>query len=194
MTGVKILKLAVIIIVFVLLTAWGIPAQANPVKVNEQVAQKTEQKAEKEKAEEQKEEDWMTSRMKEGESMFEILGIDEVMPTTFDLFLLWLLPALIIVALLVLIVIFSKRRHQRAMAMIEKGAYQDKDITKYMPKPYNWRLITALTGLVLVLGGIGLSLFMIGEKGIEKWHTGIIPLFVGVAFLIFHLVYFKNKE
>ncbi len=61
--------------------------------------------------------------MNEGENMLDILGVSDLMPTTFDLILLWLIPVSMIIGVIFLVVILNRRRHQRIMAMIEKGIY-----------------------------------------------------------------------
>lgn len=192
MINLKLMKVFALVILVFLLSIWGLPSyhsQSEFLQENKQTEQKDQ-----EKAEEESEDDWMTKRMKEGDTLYDVLGITDALPTTFDLFLIWLLPVFVLVSIIFLVVILSRRRHQRAMAMIEKGIISEVEKQKYLPKPFNWRLITALIGLVLVLGGIGLSLFMIGEEGIEKWHLGTIPLFVGIAFLIFNQFYYKKRE
>ena len=203
MTNFKLFKLAVVVVILCLFSVWGIPAHAfdsssltpdrGHVFQEEQQAEKKEQ--DKTKAAEQKDlGDTLQRRMDEGEDMMDILGVSDLMPTTLDLFLLWLIPAMIIIGAIFLVVILSRRRHQRIMAMIEKGVFKEGELAKYQPKPYNWRLLTMLFGLVLVLGGIGYSLFMIGQDGIDQWYVGTIPLLIGVAFLIFNRMYYKNEE
>ena len=202
MINFKILKLAIVVVILCLIAVWGIPSPVydslSPASDSGTVFQE-EQKVEKKEQEksEQKEEDVgdaMARRMSEGEDMFDILGISELMPTTIDLILIWLLPVMIIIGIIFLIVILNRRRHQRIMAMIEKGVFKEGELAKYQPKAYNWKLLTALFGLILLLGGIGFSLFMIGQEGIDQWYWGTIPLLVGAAFLIFNRIYYKNQD
>lgn len=161
--------------------------------------QKKQEKAKQE--EEKKEEDLgdaMTKRMDEGESLFDIIGIPSVedcMPTTFEVILLWLIPFSVIVAVVVLIMIITKRRHQRVLAMIEKGILPDaKSVNHFNATQFRWDVFLLLTGLVLGLGGIGLSLFMMGHKGPEQWYTGVIPILVGVALLVFYQIFYRKKK
>lgn len=140
----------------------------------------------------------MKRRMDQGESMFEILGIptlEDYMPTPFEIFLLWLIPFSVIVAVVLLIMIVSKRRHQRTLAMIEKGILPNAGaINRFNATQFRWDVFLLLTGLVLGLGGIGLSLFMMGHKGPEQWYMGIIPFLVGVALLVFYQIFYKKKK
>ncbi len=156
---------------------------------------------EEEKQAEKKEDDVgdaIGKRMKEGESLFEVLGIpsfEEFMPTPFEIFLLWLIPFSVIVAVVVLIIIVSKRRHQRILAMIEKGILPDASaIKEFRAAQFRWDIFLLLTGLILGLGGIGLSVFMMGHKGPDQWYMGIIPFLVGVALLVFYLIFYKKKK
>jgi hypothetical protein len=48
--------------------------------------------------------------------------------------------------------------------------------------------------LVLILGGLGVSLFKIGKEGIDQWYIGIIPILVGVAFVIAYRIFSREKE
>ncbi len=163
------------------------------------IDQKKEQ--EKEKPAEKKEDDVgdaIGKRMKEGESLFEVLGLpsgEEMLPTTFDLFLLWLIPFSVIVAVVLLIIIVSKRRHQRILAMIEKGILPDASaIKEFRATQFRWDIFLLLTGLILGLGGIGLSVFMMGHKGVDQWYMGIIPFLIGMALLGFYLIFYGKKK
>ena len=167
---------------------------------DQQKKQKQETEKEKEKQAE-KEEDLGTSmkkRMDEGESLFDIIGIpsaEDYMPTTFEVVLLWLIPFSVIVAVVVLIMLATKRRHQRILAMIEKGILPNAEaINHYKATQFRWDVFLLLTGLILGLGGIGLSVFMMGHKGPEQWYVGIIPFLVGVALLVFHRIFYKKKK
>ena len=140
----------------------------------------------------------LSRRMGEGESMFKILGIptpEDYMPTGFEIFLLWLIPFSVIVAVVVLILLVSRRRHQRILAMIEKGIFPNAEaVNHYRASQFRWDVFLLLTGLILGLGGIGLSVFMMGHKGPEQWYTGVIPLLVGVALLVFYQIFYRKKK
>ena len=140
----------------------------------------------------------MKRRMDQGESMFEILGIptpEDYMPTPFEVVLLWLIPFSVIVGVILLIMIVTRRRHQRILAMIEKGILPDaKAINSYKATQFRWDVFLLLTGLILGLGGIGLSVFMMGHKGPDQWYTGIIPFLVGAALLIFYQIFYRKKK
>lgn len=200
MTNFKLFKIVLVVVILCLVSTWGIPSyrldSSSPTPDRGHVFQEDQQveKKDQEKTKEEQKDlgDTLTRRMDEGEDMMDILGVSDLMPTTFDLIILWLIPMSMIIGVIFLVVILNRRRHQRIMAMIEKGVFKEGELAKYQPKPYNWRMLTSLIGLVLVLGGIGVSLYMIGLNGIEQWYTGTIPLLVGVAFLIFNRIYYKN--
>jgi cell division protein FtsB len=195
--------IALILFVFAL-TAWGLPQEKTKPQTKtekqEQVTKETpeETKKEKDKAETDDIADTMSKRMEEGDSLFKILGIpepDDYMPTAFEIFLLWLIPASALAGITVLIVVLSKRRHERMLAMIEKGIVPGtSEKSQYKIAPFRWDVFTLFTGLILSLGGLGFSIFKIGEEGFQKWYSGVIPLLLGIAFLIFHFVYFKSKK
>lgn len=187
-----------------LVAAPVLSAFETPTSTQQQEKTADQQKEqEKEKpAEEQKEEDHMgkamTKRMEEGESLFDVIGIpsvEEFMPTAFELFLLWLIPFSVIAGIIVMVVIISKRRHQRILAMIEKGILPSAEAVKqHRASQFRWDIFLLLTGLILGLGGIGVSLFMMGHKGLDQWYTGTIPLLIGVALLIFYQIFFRKKD
>lgn len=161
-------------------------------------AQQKEQEKEKQAEKEEDIGDSMKKRMDEGESLFDIIGIPSVedyMPTTFEVILLWLIPFSVIVAVVVLIMIITKRRHQRILAMIEKGILPDaKSVNHFKATQFRWDVFLLLTGLILGLGGIGLSVFMMGHKGPEQWYMGVIPILVGVALLVFYKIFYRMKK
>jgi hypothetical protein len=160
--------------------------------------QQKEQEKEKQAEKEEDIGDAMKKRMDQGESMFEIIGIpspEDYMPTTFEFFLLILIPLSVIVAVVIMIVMITKRRHQRVMAMIEKGILPDaKSINNYRATQFRWDVFLLLTGLILGFGGIGFSLFMMGQKGADQWYVGVIPFLVGVALLVFHKIFYRKKK
>lgn len=160
--------------------------------------QQKEQEKEKQAEKEEDIGDAMKKRMDQGESMFDIIGIpspEDYMPTTFEFFLLILIPLSVIVAVIIMIVMITKRRHQRVMAMIEKGILPDaKSISDYRATQFRWDVFLLLTGLILGFGGIGFSLFMMGQKGADQWYVGVIPFLVGVALLVFHKIFYRRKK
>lgn len=166
----------------------------------EKTADQQKKEQEKEKQEEKEEDlgDSMKKRMDEGESLFDIIGIpsmEDYLPTTFEVVLLWLIPFSVIVAVVVLIMMTTKRRHQRILAMIEKGILSDaKAINQYKAAQFRWDVFLLLTGLILGLGGIGLSVFMMGQKGPDQWYMGVIPFLVGAALLVFYRIFYRGKK
>jgi hypothetical protein len=195
--------LAIVLTVF-LLAAWGLTYSQQEdttakIKQQESVEQKpkeTEEKKKEEKADDVG--DAIGKRMAEGESMFKILGIPEpedYMPTTFDLILLWSIPLSALIGIIILVIVITKRRNERIIAMIEKGITPDAaTLRMYRPKPFRWDLFSLMLGLVLILGGLGFSLFKIGKEGIDQWYVGVIPLLVGVALIVFYRIYVRAKS
>jgi sorbitol-specific phosphotransferase system component IIBC len=205
MNRIKFTEILAIVLTVFLLAAWGIAysQQGNSTtktKQQESVEQKPKE-AEQETKKVEKEDDVgeaLGKRMAEGESLFKILGIPEAedyMPNTFDLVLLWTIPFSALIGIVILVIIITKRRNERIMAMIEKGITPDEATLKmFRPKPFRWDLFSLLMGLVLILGGLGVSLFQIGKEGIDQWYVGIIPLLIGVAFIIAYRIFLKEKE
>ena len=191
MTRSKVLGWIILVLVAIMFLSSGARLLASETITGYQQQEKTtEQQKEQEKAEEQQKEqekakqegekkdesfdEALSRRMGQGESMFEILGIptpEDYMPTGFEIFLLWLIPFSVIVAVVVLILLVSRRRHQRILAMIEKGILPNAEaINHYRATQFRWDVFLLLTGLILGLGGIGLSVFMMGHKGPDHHH------------------------
>jgi hypothetical protein len=205
MTRTKYIELIAIVLTVFLLAAWGLAntPQEDPkakVKAQESVEQKPkEEDAAKKKAEKSDDVgDALGKRMAEGESLFKILGIPEAedyMPTTFEIILLWSIPIVALIGIVVLVIVITRRRNERILAMIEKGITPDEATLKmFRPKPFRWDQFSLLVGLVLILGGLGFSLFKIGKEGIDQWYMGVIPLLVGVALVIAYRILRREKE
>jgi hypothetical protein len=201
MKNMKLTCVITLVLFVFALTAWSLPQEKEKPQTKtekqEQVTKETPEEK-KDKAEQDDIADAMSKRMEEGDSLFKVLGIPEpedYMPTSFEIFLLWLIPASAMAGIIVLILAFSKRRHQRILAMIEKGIDPGTSANSlYKIAPFRWDVFTLFTGLILSFGGLGFSIFKMGEEGVQKWHSGVIPLLLGIAFLIFHFVYFKSKK
>ena len=196
--------IAILLTVF-LLTAWGLAysQQDDTIaksKQQERVEQKQEEPDQETKKAEKEDDvgDALGKRMAEGESLFKILGLPEpedYMPTTLDLVILWSIPFSALVGIVILVIVITKRRNQRILAMIEKGITPDDATMKmFKPKPFRWDLFSLMMGLVLVLGGLGVSLFKIGKEGIGQWYLGVIPFLVGIALLVFYRIIVKAKS
>ena len=204
MKTIKIICFFVIVLFVLALTLWGVPQEKKdtaPKKVQQETTVKEkpqQEQKDKDEADADDVSEAMSKRLEEGDSMFKILGIPEpedYMPTTFEMFLLWLLPVGALVGITLLIIILTKRRHQRMLAMIEKGiapGTSDSVLSK-LPS-FRWDVFVLLTGLILSFGGLGFSIFSMGQQGVQKWYTGVIPLLLGVAFLIFYFIYYKPKK
>jgi len=120
MTNFKLFKLAIVVVVLCLISVWGLPSLASdnlsPISEKEIILQEDQQSEKKDQVKQKQEEDVgesMARRMSEGEDMFDIIGISDVMPTTLDLILLWIIPMSVIVAVIFIVIILSKRRHQK---------------------------------------------------------------------------------
>jgi hypothetical protein len=204
MTCSKVLGWIILVLVAFLFLSSGPALWSSETLSGFQEQEKTtdQQKKEPEKEKQAEKEgdigDAMKRRMDQGESMFEILGIptpEDYMPTTFEFFLLLLIPLSVIVAVVILIMMVTKRRHQRILAMIEKGILPNAEaINHYKATQFRWDVFLLLTGLILGLGGIGLSVFMMGHKGPEQWYMGVIPFLFGVAFLVFYKIFYMKKK
>jgi hypothetical protein len=201
----KYTEILAIVLTMFLLAAWGLAysQQEDTIaksKQQESVEQKQEEPDQEKKKAEKEDDvgDALGKRMAEGESLFKILGIPEpedYMPTTLDLIILWSIPFSALVGIVILVVVITKRRNERIIAMIEKGITPDESTLKmFRPKPFRWDLFSLMMGLVFILGGLGVSLFKIGKEGIGQWYLGVIPILVGVAFLIFYRIYLKAKN
>jgi hypothetical protein len=196
--------IVLVLITLLFLSSAPLLSPAESIAYGQQQEKITDQQKEQEKPKQEadkKEEDLgdsMKKRMDEGESLFEIIGIpsaEDYMPTTFEFFLLLLIPLSVVVAVVVMIMIITRRRHQRVMAMIEKGILPDaKAIDNYKAAPFRWDVFLLLSGLILGFGGIGVSLFLMGQKGTGQWYTGVIPFLLGVALLVFHRIFYRKKS
>lgn len=204
MTRTKYTELLAIILTIFLLVAWGLaysPQEdtAEKVKSQESVEQKTQESEQEKKKTEDTDDvgDAISKRMAEGESMFKILGIPEAedyLPGTFEIILLWSIPIAALIGIVVLVIVITKRRNERILALIEKGITpDDATIKMFRPKPFRWDMFSLLTGLVLIFAGLGFALFKIGKEGIDQWYHGIIPILVGVAFIIAYRIFLKDK-
>jgi hypothetical protein len=78
----------------------------------------------------------------------------------------------------------ERERQQTLRAMVEKGVEIPPDFLVRKRTPGE----DLRRGLVLVLGGMGALLFLqafIGHEQPRLWTIALIPIFVGVAFLVF---------
>jgi hypothetical protein len=205
MSRTKYTEIIAIALTVFLLAAWGLTYSQQEdttakTKQQESVEKKPKETDQEKKMTEKEDDvgDALGKRMAEGESLFKILGIPEpedYMPNTFDLILLWSIPFSALIGIVILVMVITKRRNERIIAMIEKGITPDETTLKmFRPRPFRWDLFSLLMGLILILGGLGVSLFKIGKEGIDKWYLGVIPLLVGVAFIIFYRIYLKEKN
>ena len=113
--------------------------------------------------------------------------LKDMMPPTSVMIAGVMVPITAIAGFFVFLIIFAKLSHRRSMAMIEKGLYQ--------PSKIRWDLITLFIGLITAFTGLGVSLTTAAYFGPQPWTilSGVIPLLIGIAFLVFYGICQKNK-
>ncbi len=118
-------------------------------------------------------------------------NVQDLLPPTGVMIAGIMIPIISVLAFFALLIALVRLYHIRAMARIEKGNYE--------PKPLNirWELFILFFGLVLTFLGPAISIYMISLFELESWTitSGIIPLFIGIALLVFYKMYgrIKNK-
>jgi small-conductance mechanosensitive channel len=109
-------------------------------------------------------------------------GIKDLFPPTIVMVIGVFIPIIAITGIFLVLVIFIGLYYKKVMAMIEKGTYSPK------PIHVRWDLICLLLGIILVFVGPGISVTASAFFGMRLWTiaSGLIPLLVGIAFLIFY--------
>jgi hypothetical protein len=109
-------------------------------------------------------------------------GVKDLFPPTIVMVIGIFVPISAIIGFSLVLCIFISLYHKKVMAMIEKG--------NYTQKPIRWDLICLLLGIILVFVGPGISVTASAFFGMRLWiwtiASGLIPLLVGIAFLIFY--------
>ena len=106
--------------------------------------------------------------------------VQELMPPTIVMVVAVMVPITTIIGFFIFLVIFTRLWHRRNMAMIEKGVYK--------PSKWRWDLIVLFFGLLLSFVGVGVSITATSYFGPQPWTvmSGVLPLFLGIAFLLFY--------
>lgn len=117
-------------------------------------------------------------------------NINRFLPPTSVILFGILIPILTVVGFFAFLIIFIKLYHMRSMALIDKGQYERK------PLNIKWELFFLFIGLILAFVGPAISIYMVSLYGLQSWtiFAGIVPLFLGLAFLIFYKVYINMKK
>ena len=101
-----------------------------------------------------------------------------------------MIPIVSVIAFFAFLIVLLKLYHMRVMAMIEKGNYERR------PLNIKWELVFLFIGLVLSFVGPGISIYMVSAFGLASRTitAGIVPLFIGIAFLVFYKLYYDIKK
>jgi hypothetical protein len=100
-----------------------------------------------------------------------------------------MIPIISIIAFFALLVFLARLYHIRTLARIEKGDLERR------PIKFRWELIVLFLGLILAFLGPAISIYTISLFELQSWTitSGIIPLFIGIALLVFYKIYGKLK-
>ncbi len=114
--------------------------------------------------------------------------IKDLLPSTGVLITAAFVPIAGVIGFFIVLGLFIGLYHKRTIAMIEKGTYEKNRIK------VRWDLLFLLTGLILTLVGPAISLLVCGILGLSLWaaSTGLIPMMLGIALLIFHKLYIQE--
>jgi len=126
----------------------------------------------------------LSERIREGGT------IKDVLPPTIVLVFALLVPISAIIGFFVFIGLLVKHHNKKVLAMIEKGIYEPK------PLNFKWEILLLFIGIILSFAGPGVSLTVVGFAGLETWAvmTGLIPLCLGIALIVFYIIYKKIKK
>ncbi|MCP4130089.1 MAG: hypothetical protein GY754_03630 [bacterium] len=116
--------------------------------------------------------------------------LKDMMPPTIVMVFGVMVPITAIAGFFTFLIVFVKLNHRRSILMIEKG------VTQPVVKR-RWDLAFLFVGLILSFLGVGISLTTVSYFGPQPWTfmSGVIPLFIGIAFLLFYrLSDLKNQE
>jgi hypothetical protein len=84
----------------------------------------------------------------------------------------------------------SRLLHQTILSMVEKGMPVPAELLN-PPKKRNSDL---RTGIVLIAAGLGLTIFFATTTGHGAWGMGIIPLLLGIGFVIAWKIESRNPN
>lgn len=127
--------------------------------------------------------DALAERIKGGASLADFL------PPTGVLVAALMVPIMGIAGTMIVLILLLALYHRRTMAMIAKGSFEQK------PLAVRWDLLVLLTGLILIFLGPAISIYLVSAYGVYPWAVsgGVIPFFLGGAFLVFHKMYLSKQ-
>lgn len=101
--------------------------------------------------------------------------------------LITILPIVAVVMISLLLFFFLLWRHREIMCMIKMNSY--------MHKVFNFKVFSLLAGILLTCVGSVLTIvFLFASKNPYSRLGGLIPLALGIGFLIFYIVIRNNKD
>lgn len=101
-------------------------------------------------------------------------------------------PIIIVIAILVHKARRTQRIHQTVVALAEKGLPIPPDI--FIDRPPADSASTLHKGVILIAVGLGLSVFFLSmTERHAPWGVGMIPLLIGVGYLIVWKLERKDK-
>jgi hypothetical protein len=115
--------------------------------------------------------------------------LQDFLPPTSIIVVGMMIPIICILAFFTLLIIFIRLYHLRALARIEKGDLERR------PMNIRWELFILFFGLLLTFLGPAISIYTVCLFELQSWTitSGIIPLFIGLALLVFYKMYDKMK-
>ncbi|HMB00699.1 MAG TPA: hypothetical protein VKS21_06895 [Spirochaetota bacterium] len=88
------------------------------------------------------------------------------------------------------VIMFLRMQHKRKLLLLEKGMTEEKS------KKRSHYFFFLLPGLLLAFTGIGVSIYLPARFGFYGWSVlgGVIPLCLGIAFIVFFKIYNNNLK
>lgn len=94
-------------------------------------------------------------------------------------------PFLFALLIIIIFQIFRYKKKKDMNALYVKYLESGKEIPAELLNPQR-RSSDLKKGIVLITVGIGICIFLFAEEGESAWTMGLIPLLLGVGFLIVH--------
>lgn len=123
--------------------------------------------------------------MLEVESMTGLIAIVSVI-------LAFATPVIIVIAILVHKARRTQRIHQTVVALAEKGLPVPPDL--FVDRPPPDQTSTLHKGVILIAVGLGLIFFFLTMPNHRPWGVGMIPLLIGVGYLMVWWLEGRKKE